>query len=427
MHVHLHAKYANNPAAEEAAALTSACVHCGFCLATCPTYLDNRDERDSPRGRIYLIKSLLETGHGEAAVETHLDRCLTCRSCETTCPSGVEYVRIADAGRRLVDHRDTRRVTTRLIRWLLRQIVPRPALFTPLLRLGQCLRGAMPAALHQHVPPRQRRLPLQSRSLPRRMVLLQGCVQRAATPRTNDAARLVFAHLGIELVFANGEACCGAVNHHLGAHDAALANMRRNVDAIWPLIHNGADAVISSASGCGVQITDYGRLLAGDPDYADKAARISGMTLDIADALNREALELLPLRPTAATIAVHIPCSQQHGMRQPDTVSRLLASCGYRLVETRDDPLCCGSAGTYSILQPATSQRLRKRKIAALEGAHPEKIVTANVGCQLHLAAAAGVPVVHWIECIAEDLQATPGPPANAPVLAISKDCKTSI
>ena len=422
MHVHLHTDFADNPAAQEAAALTSACVHCGFCLATCPTYLDNRDERDSPRGRIYLIKSLLETGSGEAAVETHLDRCLTCRSCETTCPSGVAYVRIADAGRRLVDHRDTRPMTARSLRWLLRQIVPRPALFTPLLRLGQYLRGVMPAEVRQHIPPRQQRLRVQSGRLPRRMVLLQGCVQRAATPRTNDAARLVFARLGIELVFAAGETCCGAVNHHLGAHDAALATMRRTVDVIWPHIENGAEAIISSATGCGVQIADYGRLLSDNPDYAEKAARISGMTLDIAEALNKEALESLPLRPAVVPIAVHIPCSQQHGMRQPDTVSRLMASCGYRLADTQDDHLCCGSAGTYSILQPATSRRLRMRKVTALEVAHPERIVTSNVGCQLHLAAAAGVPVVHWIECIAEDLQAQQSPPANEHLLATSSD-----
>lgn len=405
MHVKLHADFADNPAAQEAAALTSACVHCGFCLATCPTYLDNRDERDSPRGRIYLIKSLLETGNGDAAVETHLDRCLTCRSCETTCPSGVAYARIADAGRRLVHHRDSRPPATRTLRWLLRQVVPRPALFTPLLRLGQALRGAMPPGLREHIPPRQQRLPPPPRSLPRRMVLLQGCVQRAATPRTNDAARQVFARLGIELVFASGETCCGAVNHHLGAHEAALTDLRRTVDAVWPHLEKGAEAVISSATGCGVQIADCGRLLAADPDYADRATRVSELTRDIAGALEQEAVESLPLRPGAGSVAVHVPCSQQHGMRQPDIVRRLMARCGYPLAQTRDDHLCCGSAGTYSILQAATSRRLRSRKLAALEMAHPDRIVTANVGCQLHLQAAAGAPVTHWIECIAEDLQ----------------------
>jgi len=416
MHVPLHADFADDPAAQEAAALTSACVHCGFCLATCPTYLDNRDERDSPRGRIYLIKSLLETGNGDTAVETHLDRCLTCRSCETTCPSGVAYARIADAGRRLVHHRDSRPLMTRSLRWLLRQIVPRPALFTPLLRLGQALRGAMPAPLRDNIPPRQRRLPVPARSLPRRMVLLQGCVQRAATPRTNEAARRVFAHLGIELVFAAGETCCGAVDHHLGAHEAALNHLRRTVDAICPHLKDGAEAVISSATGCGVQIADCGRLLAADPDYAELSARVSDLTRDLGDALAREAIDSLPIRPVATAVAVHIPCSQQHGMRQPNTIRQLMDRCGYLLANTRDDHLCCGSAGTYSILQPATSKRLRDRKLAALEMAHPGTIVTANVGCQLHLQAAARAPVMHWIERIAEDLQTddTPHRPSAA-------------
>lgn len=407
MYVKLHSDVANHPAAQEAAALTSACVHCGFCLATCPTYLDNRDERDSPRGRIYLIKSLLETGSGQDAVETHLDRCLTCRSCETTCPSGVAYVRIADAGRRLIAAGDSRPAKMRLQRWLLRQIVPRPALFGLLLRLGQSLRGTLPASLRQHVPQRQQRLPLQRRRLPRRMVLLQGCVQRAATPRTNDAARCVFERLGIELVSATGESCCGAVNHHLGAHSAALANMRRTVDAIWPHIERGAEAVISSATGCGVQLLDYGRLLAADTEYAQKAARITALTLDLADALQNESFESLSLNPATVPIAVHIPCSQQHGMRRPHTVRQLMDTLGYQIVKTQDDHLCCGSAGTYSLLQSTTSNRLRRRKLTALKMSAPQKIVTANVGCQLHLQAAAGIPVVHWIECIADDLAKT--------------------
>ncbi|MFN2288825.1 MAG: glycolate oxidase subunit GlcF [Chromatocurvus sp.] len=408
MFVHIHDDFKDHPAAQEAAELTGACVHCGFCLATCPTYLDNRDERDSPRGRIYLIKSLLETANGAHTVETHLDRCLTCRSCETTCPSGVEYARIADAGRSLVADRDGRSLLQRSTRWLLRQIVPRSALFTPLLRIGQGLRGAMPAALRQHVPPRQRRLPATPRSQPRRMVLLEGCVQRAATPRTNDAARLVFDKLGIELVTATDEGCCGAVNHHLGAHAAARANMRHNIDILWPHIEDGVEAVISSATGCGLQVADYGRLLADDPIYRDKAARVSALFQDIADALVCEDLASLAPRASADTIAVHTPCSQQHGLQQPHTVRRILASCGYRLTQTREDHLCCGSAGTYSLLQPATSARLRARKLEALKMEQPARIVTANVGCQLHLGAAAGIPVTHWIDCLAEDLQSEP-------------------
>ncbi|MEQ8515778.1 MAG: glycolate oxidase subunit GlcF [Chromatocurvus sp.] len=417
MYVHIHPDFRDSPAAQEAAALTSACVHCGFCLATCPTYLDNRDERDSPRGRIYLIKSLLENASGEHAVETHLDRCLTCRSCETTCPSGVEYARIADAGRSLISHRDGRSPPQRALRWLLRQVVPRPAVFTPLLRIGQGLRGALPSTLRQHVPPRQRRLPAPTRRLPRRMVLLQGCVQRAATPPTNDAARRVFDQLGIELVTATGEDCCGAVNHHLGAHNAALADMRRTIDALWPHLENGAEAIISSATGCGVQMADYGRLLADDPAYRDKAARVSELSLDIAEALLLEDVDALPITACTDAVAVHMPCSQQHGLGRPDTVQRIMAQCGYRLTATREDHLCCGSAGTYSLLQPATSARLRARKLAALTLERPQTIVTANVGCQLHLGAAADVPVVHWIECLARDL---PGEPQGARTEAVT-------
>ena len=322
-------------------------------------------------------------------------------------------MRIADAGRSLVAGNDTRPLRHRALRWLLRQLVPRPALFTPLLRAGQALRWALPRPLRQHVPPHQRRLAARPRRHPRRMVLLAGCVQRAATPATNDAARRVFDHLGIELVSAGKEVCCGAVNQHLGAHAAALAGMRRNIDALWPLVESGAEAVVSSASGCGVQIADYGRLLAEDPRYRERAARISALSVDLADALLREDLASLDLAPVDQSIAVHVPCSQAHGLGKGDSVASLLSRCGYRLAPTTENHLCCGSAGTYSLLQPDTSARLRSRKLQALCRGAPDRIVTANVGCQLHLGATADVPVTHWIECLAEDLaRVTQGAPA---------------
>ena len=321
MFVHIHDDFKDHPAAQEAAALTGACVHCGFCLATCPTYLDNRDERDSPRGRIYLIKSLLETASGAHAVETP----------PGSLPDLPQLRDHLPLGRGICAHCRRRAQPGRRPGWAepaaaQHALAPAPGGAAPRPVHAAAAHRAEPArrdagALRQHVPPRQRRLPATPRSQPRRMVLLAGCVQRAATPRTNDAARLVFDKLGIELITCAGEGCCGAVNHHLGAHAAARANMRHNIDVLWPHIENGAEAVISSATGCGLQVADYGRLLADDPVYRDKAARVSALFQDIADALVRE--DLAPLAPSASAadaIAVHTPCSQQHGLQQPHTV-----------------------------------------------------------------------------------------------------------
>ena len=398
MYVELHENYRTSPAAQEAGELISACVHCGFCLATCPTYLESGDERDSPRGRIYLVKQLLETGTASGRTHTHLDRCLTCRNCETTCPSGVQYGQLVDIGRGLMEERVPRSPFDRGRRWLLRAVLPRRRLFTPLLRLGQLLRPLLPGSLRSTVPPRQAPGATPALNHARTMLVLDGCVQSAATPATNAAAKRVLDRLGINLVAAPRAGCCGAVNYHLAAHGPGLEEMRRNIDAWWPRIEAGAEAIISTATGCGSMLADYGKLLAGDPAYAEKARRISALARDIGEILMEEDLAHLEVDTGIGRVAVHTPCSLQHGRRLPTLIRDVLEKAGFELAETAESHLCCGSAGTYSILQAATGRRLRDRKLQALSGDRPVLIATGNVGCQLHLQGAAAIPVVHWIE-----------------------------
>lgn len=407
MHVDLHPRYREDPQAGQAGDLISACVHCGFCLATCPTYLDAADERDSPRGRIYLIKQMLEAGEAGTATRTHLDRCLTCRSCETTCPSGMQYGSLLDIGRGMLEEQVPRPLPERGFRSLLRHILSRPALFSGLLKLGQLAAPLLPAALARKIPPRQQPGSRPGAAHARRMVLLEGCVQAAATPATNAALARILDRLGISLVKVSGAGCCGAVNYHLGAHADGLDNMRRNIDAWWPAVEAGAEAVVSSATGCGSLLADYGELLAHDPDYADKARRISSLNRDAAQILAGEDLRPLDIDTRQRPVAVHTPCSQQHALQQPLLVKQILAAAGFELSETRDDHLCCGSAGTYSILQKERSERLRDRKLLALQAGQPELIVTANVGCQLHLGEQSQTPVRHWLELL--DPAADPG------------------
>jgi glycolate oxidase iron-sulfur subunit len=402
MHVELHPLFIDTAEGKTARDLTSACVHCGFCLATCPTYLDSRDERDSPRGRIYLIKQLLETGEASVQTHTHLDRCLTCLNCETTCPSGMRYGRLVDIGRGLMERQVPRSAYSKGLRWLLRAVLSRPRLFAAALAVGQAVRPILPKILRDKVPLRQTRKPLLTGTgqHPRQMLILEGCAQSAATPNTNDAARRVLDRLGITLITAPGAGCCGAVNYHLGAHDDGLDNMRRNIDAWWPYIESDAEAIVNSASGCGSMLVEYAELLAHDPAYAHKAKRISQLTRDIGEVLLEEDLGELAINNAIGKIAVHTPCTLQHALGLPDLVPDLLGRAGFELAQTTDKHLCCGSAGTYSILQASTSQRLRDNKLRALTGDAPTLIATANVGCQLHMQGAAGIPVVHWIELL---------------------------
>jgi glycolate oxidase iron-sulfur subunit len=406
MQTRISAPFLQTSQGQEADRILRACVHCGFCTATCPTYQLLGDELDGPRGRIYLIKQMLEGNGVSHKTQSHLDRCLTCRSCETTCPSGVQYGRLVDIGRELVEERVSRPLWTSMKRTLLRKLLPYPGRVAPLLVIGRLLKPLLPTGLGRKLPVRQNG---QSRSRPvtthpRRMLLLEGCVQSVATPATNAAAARVLDKLGIQLVSPKGAGCCGAVSQHLAAPAEAHDFIRRNIDAWWPHIEAGAEAILISASGCGAMIKEYGHLLKNDPDYADKAARVAALAKDIGELLRDEPLPLERIQLKHKHIAFHSPCTLQHGQRLDGVVEGILRKAGFKLSPVADAHLCCGSAGTYSILQPELSQRLLHNKLATLEADTPELIATANVGCQLHLASQAGRPVKHWIELLDEAL-----------------------
>lgn len=406
MQTRLSTSFQHRAEGQEAEAILRSCVHCGFCNATCPTYQLLGDELDGPRGRIYLIKQVLEGQTVSQATQQHLDRCLTCRACETTCPSGVQYGRLLDIGRQQMEHQAPRTWLQRGLRWLLCAILPYPRRFQSLLRLGQGLRPILPTALRRKLPARQCPSagppPAHANSHPRKMLALAGCVQSVATPRTHEAAVRILDTLGIALITAPQAGCCGAMPQHLSAQEQALGLMRRNIDAWWPYLEQGAEAIITTASGCGVMLQDYGHLLQHDVQYAAKAARVSALAQDISTILAQQPLAALsPFKTThPLRVAFHAPCTLQHGQRLPGQVETLLQQLGYDLTPVVDSHLCCGSAGTYSLLQPQLSQQLLQQKLAALQQPQPEVIVTANIGCQLHLASQAGVPVMHWLELL---------------------------
>lgn len=408
MQTNLVEQFANTAEGQEAEAILRSCVHCGFCTATCPTYQELNDERDGPRGRIYLMKEFLEGGEVTDKTQTHLDRCVSCRSCETTCPSGVEYGRLLDISRGLIEQKLERPKQAQLLRWLLRKVVPNTLLFRPLLRMGQLFRPVLPPVLKTKVPPHRSAGPWPDRKHERVVLGMAGCVQSAATPDTNAATARVLDQLGVSLVEAPKAGCCGAVSYHLSAHEEGLDYMRRNIDAWWPSIEAGAEAIVMTASGCGAQVQDYGHLLKDDPAYADKAHKVSALTMDLGAFLLGEDLSRLKLDHRPEKVAFHCPCTLQHAMKQSGVVDQVLTRAGIKLADTRDKHLCCGSAGTYSILQPELSQRLLTNKLKALTVDHPERIVTANIGCQLHLATRAEVPVQHWIELLDPDNQPLP-------------------
>lgn len=405
MQTKIHSKFTsgskfNSDEINEAEKILRSCVHCGFCNATCPTYLELGDERDGPRGRIYLLKQLLESGEASSKTQDHLDRCLTCRNCETTCPSGVQYGRLIDIGRGVAEEIITRPLHQRLIRRSLRAILPYPRRFNPLLRIAQWLRPLFPKSLKNKIPTHKQLGYKPSTLHARRMLVLAGCVQPVTTPVTNAAATRVFDRLGVSLIEAPKAACCGAVSYHLGAHAEGRDFMRRNIDAWWPEIEAGVEAIVITATGCGTMLEEYGHLLKDDPEYAAKAERVSALAKDISEILLKEDLSQLNLQADKVKTVVHCPCSMQHGLGIPDSMNQILGKLGFNLVQAVDDHLCCGSAGTYSILQPKMSKALLDKKLIALNTNDPERIVTANVGCQLHLASKANIPVRHWIELL---------------------------
>ncbi len=399
----------HTPEGREADEILRKCVHCGFCTATCPTYQLLGDELDGPRGRIYLIKQLLEGAEVTAKTQLHLDRCLTCRACETTCPSGVHYSRLADIGREIVDKRVPRSGRERILRWALREFVPRSGLFGMAMKAGRMVRGVLPAALRDKVPEARPAGVWPAMRHARRMAVLAGCVQPSMAPSINAAAARVLDAVGISLQETPGAGCCGAVRFHLNDHEGARGDARRNIDAWWPAIAAGEiEAIVMTASGCGTEVKDYGHLLAHDPAYAMKAARVSELTRDISEIVADEHEKLAPLLVERSTgkvpVAFHAPCTLQHGLRIHGKVEALLEAAGYIPKPVRDAHLCCGSAGTYSILQPELSHKLRDNKLAALTEGGAEIIASANIGCLTHLEAGSSVPVRHWIELLDQRL-----------------------
>lgn len=427
MHLPIHPDLVNDPDAQLARDIISDCVHCGFCTATCPTYQEVGDERDSPRGRIYLIKQMFTDNHATQVTQHHLDRCLTCRSCETTCPSGVEYGALVEVGRRKVNQLVPRSTTEQVMRFGLKKVLPNATVFGALTQVGRAAKPLVPGKLKHKIPakPERRAWPMarphveKGSEQPRTMLALSGCAQPSATPNTLAATHALLAGLGISLREISKAGCCGAVNAHMDAVDRARDEMRRNIDAWWPEIEAGAEAIVMTASACGLMVKEYGHYLADDPEYAEKAAKVSELAKDISQVLAAEDLSPLPGHPentagkcvkatNQTSVSLHCPCTLQHG--QPDgqslspLVEQLLSGAGVALNPVKESHLCCGSAGTYSILQPELSNQLRERKLKHLSAENPDEIVTANIGCQLHLGEKANVPVRHWIELLADQL-----------------------
>ena len=429
METHLADWLRDTPDGIEAESILRSCVHCGFCTATCPTYQLLGDELDGPRGRIYLIKQVVEGVTPTRETQQHLDRCLTCRNCESTCPSGVQYGHLVDIGRKLVDQQVERPAADRLLRGALREGMTRRGLFDTAMRLGQTVRPLLPEALRAKVPQRRDPGSWPASAHARKVILLNGCVQPAMIPAIDAATARVLDALGIQAVVAPRSGCCGAIRHHLDDQAGALDDARRNIDAWWPLLvphteagsgsgetGGGAEAIVINASGCGAMIKDYAHLLRHDPLYAEKAVQVSAMTRDLAQFLPAERERLQALcrpagsaqgsrgahdgleRPTPSRLAFHPPCTLQHGQQVRGEVESLLVACGAEIVPFAESHLCCGSAGTYSVLQPTLATQLRDRKLSNLQAGSPDQILSANIGCLTHLQSGTDTPVRHWIE-----------------------------
>ncbi len=392
----------NTRAGEEADAILRKCVHCGFCTATCPTYQLLGDELDGPRGRIYLIKQVLEGKPATQKTLAHLDRCLTCRNCESTCPSGVQYGNLVDIGRKIVEEQVKRPMAQRIVRAVLKEALPRKWLFTPAMKTGQLMRPLLPKSLRNKVPEKQDAGKWPRTEHARKMLLLDGCVQPAMAPNINAATARVLDALGVQLIVAPKEGCCGAIRYHMNDQEGGLNDMRNNIDAWWPYVEAGVEAIVMTASGCGVTVKEYGHHLSHDEKYAAKAKRISELTKDLSEimpAFEQDLKKKLDGK-IRQRVAYHPPCSLQHGQQIRGKVEGVLRAVGVDVSLCQDSHLCCGSAGTYSVLQPELAYKLRDNKLANLEATKPETIVSANIGCLTHLQSGTGTPVKHWIELI---------------------------
>jgi glycolate oxidase iron-sulfur subunit len=410
MQTHLAPEFKDTAEGREAEAILRKCVHCGFCTATCPTYQLLGDELDGPRGRIYLIKQMLEGEQPTRKTQLHLDRCLTCRNCETTCPSGVQYGALADIGRAIMERKVERGAASKALRWVLKEGLTSP-LFAPAMKLGQAMRPLLPGALKDKVPARQDAGRWPTRQHARKVLMLAGCVQPAMMPNINSATARVLDAAGIQTLVADKAGCCGALRIHLNDSAGGLADMRRNIDAWWPLVSAGmVEAIVMNASGCGVQVKDYGHALALDPAYADKAQRISELTRDLSELLPEIATALRgKVKPSAGMLAFHPPCSLQHGQQLRGGVEQWLGELGFTVrVASAESHLCCGSAGTYSVLHPQIAHQLRDRKLGHLGELEPTAIISANVGCITHLQSGTATPVKHWVEVLDAALAASP-------------------
>ncbi len=429
METHLASWLEGTSDGAQAQRILRSCVHCGFCTATCPTYQLLGDELDGPRGRIYLIKQVVEGVAPTAATMTHLDRCLTCRSCETTCPSGVQYGHLVDIGRKLVDERVARPLAQRILRFALREGMTRRWLFGPAMRVGQIMRVLLPRTIRDKVPPRKEPGAWPARAHARRVLLLNGCVQPAMMPRVDAATARVLDAIGVQAVIESRSGCCGAIRQHLGDPSGALADARRNIDAWWAHLDErdgvaGVEAILINASGCGAMVKEYAHLLRDDPAYADRAARIVALTKDLAQWLPAQFADACARTPGIVryaphgAVAFHAPCSLQHGQQVRGEVEQFLESLGVNVQPVAEAHLCCGSAGTYSVLQPGLSRQLRDRKLAHLEASSPRLVLSANVGCIAHLQTGTDTPVMHWIEWLDRAISTDSAPEATGSPLS---------
>jgi len=401
---HLSPEFAGTPDGAEAEAILRKCVHCGFCTATCPTYQVLGDELDGPRGRIYLIKQVLEGEQPTEKTQLHLDRCLTCRNCESTCPSGVQYGQLVDIGRRIVEAKVPRGAASRALRWTLKEGLTSAA-FAPAMKLGQTVRGLLPGALKAKVPAPRDAGRWPERTHARKVLMLAGCVQPAMAPNINTATARVLDAAGIQAVVAAAAGCCGALKFHLNDQAGGLAQMRNNIDAWWPFVERGeVEAIVMNASGCGVTVREYGHHLQHDPVYADKARRIGELTRDLSELLPDIAAALQgKVRPAAGVLAYHPPCTLQHGQQLRGGVETHLRQLGFDVrVALNESHLCCGSAGTYSVLHPDIATTLRDRKLGHLGALEPAAVISANIGCITHLQGGTALPVRHWVEVLDE-------------------------